>query len=268
LNRTETVAFKNDDIRTWDLKKIVQETMTHYNLSLQSADSLKRTRISHFNDILLLGDSAGRKLRPTLYDFLAHRASGFFMHEEPGLTKPAYKFELAEPWYFDESEIFVEKKIETKDSLSLKYHASIILQEMVRFHLNDDDPKALIDAELQRLKFAKNNSIHASKDSLYLAVLNRLEKKFSKHPSSAIKLHSGISTKARNMHPRPMRFPKPHRSQNGLRKPLPKFANKPSKNSLIPTGRSNVLLCWREFGKNPFRSFLIMWNCPARTFDP
>ncbi|MBN4062418.1 hypothetical protein JYU20_04395, partial [Bacteroidales bacterium AH-315-I05] len=104
LNRTETVAFKNDDIRTWDLKKIVQETMTHYNLSLQSADSLKRTRISHFNDILLLGDSAGRKLRPTLYDFLAHRASGFFMHEEPGLTKPAYKFELAEPWYFDESE--------------------------------------------------------------------------------------------------------------------------------------------------------------------
>ena len=44
-DRTETVNFDNNDIATWSLSKIVQETMKNYQLSLEDADRLKKVKI-------------------------------------------------------------------------------------------------------------------------------------------------------------------------------------------------------------------------------
>lgn len=184
LNRTETAGFKPNDIRTWDLKKLLQETVGNYELSLKSADSLKRTSIALFEPILHR-EKESQKYRPSLYDFLAHRAVDFFMHDEASLTAPAYKFELDKAEYFLPSEKFSLLEIETRDTLALKYHAVTILRDLLKTHLPDAEPSALIDADLKRLKFLKSNSNHESKDSLYLSALENLEKKYSVHPSSA-----------------------------------------------------------------------------------
>ncbi|MCK7532271.1 MAG: hypothetical protein MZV63_15195 [Marinilabiliales bacterium] len=42
LNRTATVDFKQTDMRTWDLKKIVEAVMTHYEESLKNAEETKK----------------------------------------------------------------------------------------------------------------------------------------------------------------------------------------------------------------------------------
>ena len=43
VNRTETVNFKEDDIKTWDLKKLVKEVISNYMMSLNDVDNLKKT---------------------------------------------------------------------------------------------------------------------------------------------------------------------------------------------------------------------------------
>ncbi|MCW3072082.1 MAG: hypothetical protein JWO44_1972 [Bacteroidetes bacterium] len=182
--RSTTANFANSDITTWDLKTIFAEVIKNYQASLQSADSLKRTPLNIYDDVLIKFDYS-RKFRPTLYDFLAHRAVDFYMNEEPDLIRPAYKFELSSESYFWNNSDFSRLKIESKDTMSLKFYAMQILQDLTAFHLADTDPQALIDVDLKRLSFVHRKSISEIKDSLYLTALQNLEKQFSSSPSSA-----------------------------------------------------------------------------------
>lgn len=183
-NRTETVNFENDDITTWDLKTIFSKVVENYQASLESTDSLKRTPLNIYDEILVK-QSNSRKFRPSLYDFLAHRAVDFYQNEEPDITRPAYKFEINSESYFWSYNEFVKIGITTKDTLSSKYYAIKILQDLTAFHAADADPKALIDVELKRLKFVRRTSTSEIKDSLYLLSLQDLEKKFTNDPASA-----------------------------------------------------------------------------------
>ncbi len=182
-NRTETVNFENDDITTWDLKTIFTKVLENYQASLASTDSLKRTPLNIYDEILVTQNS--RKFRPTLYDFLAHRAVDFYMNEEPDITRPTYKFEINSESYFWSYDDFIKVGIESKDTLSAKFYAIQILQDLTEFHATDSDPKALVDVDLKRLKFVKRTSTSEIKDSLYLRALQQLENKFAADPSSA-----------------------------------------------------------------------------------
>jgi len=181
-NRTETVNFKDDDIKTWDLKKLVKEVIYNYVSSLQDIDNLKKTKLNLYDNIIIK-DSISNNLRATLYDFLAHRAVDFFMNDETELTKPVYKFEINSEDYFKPFNEFSKMDITSRDSLSLKYYAAKILQDLIAFHSNDPDPAALIDVDLKRLKFVKANATLDLKDSLYLQALINLESLFLKFPS-------------------------------------------------------------------------------------
>ncbi|MES2591160.1 MAG: alpha-2-macroglobulin family protein [Bacteroidota bacterium] len=191
-NRTTTVNFDNNDITTWDLKTIFSEVLKNYQASLEKTDSLQRTPLNIYDEILVSGYDS-RKFRPTLYDFLAHRAVDFYMNDEPEISRPAYKFELSNLNYFSDYETFSKLKIETKDSLSSKYYALKTLQNLITFHSSKNTlsikeevkEAALIDVDLKRLKFVKNKSVTEIKDSLYLKALQNLEKRFSNNPASA-----------------------------------------------------------------------------------
>ena len=183
LERTETIDFTDDDIKTWDLKKLLKKVIAHYISSLEEKDLLKSTKLDAYDDIILK-DTDTRLLRPSLYDFIAHRAVDFFINDESELTKPIYNFNINSEDYFKPSNEFVKLSIINKDSLSLKYYATKILQDLIAFHLTDDDPSALIDVEIKRLKFIKSNASIENKDSLYLNALLELEKRFNKDESS------------------------------------------------------------------------------------
>ncbi|MBL7884815.1 MAG: hypothetical protein JNL69_12150, partial [Bacteroidia bacterium] len=183
-NRTATASFENTDITTWDLKTIFDQVIKNYELSLIASDSLKRTPLNIYDDILIKYSNS-RKFRPTLYDFLAHRAVDFYMNEEPEITRPAYKFEINSDSYFWNYADFSKIKIESKDTLSLKYYAIKALQELILFHSKDENPQALINVDIKRLKFVRSKSISEIKDSLYLTGLQNLEKQFSDNPASA-----------------------------------------------------------------------------------
>lgn len=178
--RSATVNFKNDDITTWDLKNIVDATIKNYKASLSNTDSLKRTKIDLYDEILHKGTPETRKWRPTLYDFLAHRSLSFFCGTEPDVSRPAARFTVNDEIYLKPYDQFLEAKISNpSDSLEIKYYALKLLQELTAFHVNDNDKDPLIEAELIRLEFVNSHSQHLRKDTLYLETIKGLEKSFA-----------------------------------------------------------------------------------------
>ncbi|MCD4737089.1 MAG: hypothetical protein K8R53_13680, partial [Bacteroidales bacterium] len=167
-------SITNDDPETWDLKTLVSKVVYHYQASLDQSDILQATGIEQFKVILETTEQSDI-FRPTLYDFLSHRAVDFFMNNEPEIIRPAEHFEIDNQEYFAPSS-FIQLKLETEDSLSLKFYALKIFQDLAKFHRNDKKADALVDSELKRLEFVYKHAIVESKDKLYLDALYDIEK--------------------------------------------------------------------------------------------
>lgn len=174
------------NILTWDFNKIVSEIDKCYKSSLHNAESLKKIKIDLFDDLLVmtyrLKIAGGRKLRPTLYDFLIHRAIDFYKNKQTQLTKYVSDFNLSDTAYFNQAEEFVKMEIPAVDTGSFDYMTIKLLQDAVRFHLNDDDPEALIDLEIERFTYLKNYSAIEKREEIFYREMERLENKYSNLP--------------------------------------------------------------------------------------
>jgi len=184
INRSTTVDFKKDDIATWDLKTIVAKISEHYLKSLEKSDILKTIKIEDYSAILTL-DKSSILYRPTLYDFLAHRAIDYFSNDEPSISHPLDAFKIDNPDYFSLPEEFIKMNFSTNDSLSFKYYALKIIQDVVKFHINNYDLRPLIDVELKRLRFIQSYAEFDDKDTLYFKTLLKLEEKYKRDPAVA-----------------------------------------------------------------------------------
>lgn len=185
--RTHMQTMDAGDLTTWDLTTIFKQVTKNYQLSLEKPEQLQQSMLENYDEILLI-QKKSRHLRPTLYDFLAHRAIDFYKNEESGLLKPVRTFEMDNPAYFLDADQFSKLSITTKDSFSSNYYALRLFQDLIRFHTNgttDKSMAALVDVDLERLKFVNDKSTLDEKDSLYLFSLQNLEKKAAADPASA-----------------------------------------------------------------------------------
>ncbi|MBS1761124.1 MAG: alpha-2-macroglobulin [Bacteroidetes bacterium] len=182
-DRTTTKNFKKEDIAAWGAEDFHNKISELYLESIVEEALLKKTSPEAYNAIIIKGNV--RHLRPTLYDVLAFRALSYFENDERDIKKPAYAFEINEAAAFDAAASFVTKKFSTKDSSSLKHKALIIYQKLLAFHLNDAKPDALIDADLHRLKFVKENSTLSEKDALYTKALKQITDKYNELPAAS-----------------------------------------------------------------------------------
>lgn len=183
LQRTETAQILDSDIRTWDLQKLFERITAMHSLALSSKSELQKTPLSVYDSIL---DTAkdSKKYRPTLFDFLAHRALKFYCNEESSLPRPTYEFELTSLNGFKPAKAFVHIKFMTRDTSSLKYRALLLYQDLIDFHLNDKTADALIDVELERLSFVRQITFHSEKDAAYEQALKQLEMQYRNSPAS------------------------------------------------------------------------------------
>ena len=75
---------------------------------MQNKEELQKIKISIFDAVTYNGNALGENYRPTLYDFLAHRAADFYMNDESGITKPSYAFVLDKADYLADSQVVVK----------------------------------------------------------------------------------------------------------------------------------------------------------------
>lgn len=171
-------------IDTWDVNMFIRKVSGHYKASLLNPQILQTIPLRDFDEILETAEGS-KVYRPTLFDFVAFRAAEFFMNEEASITAPVYEYVMKDPVLLSDAQTFAGTRLIGNDTLSFHFQALNILQQLTRFHLNDKDPSALVDAELIRLEFVYNNLNLDQKDTLYFNSLSTLEKNFESFPVAA-----------------------------------------------------------------------------------
>ena len=179
-------ADSTNNFTTWDAQHMVGAITSAYLASFQGKELLQKTPISAYDALLEKGDADARLLRPTLYDLLAHRAIIFFQNTEPDLLKPVFKFELDKPDYFAQPDLFVKWPVQSLDSLSGRYQALRLYQELLAFHLADKNPDALVDVDALRLTFVHRHSVVPERDTLYRQTLEKQITRYKNESAEAV----------------------------------------------------------------------------------
>lgn len=185
-NRTKTTKKVDEvDFRTWDLQTLFNEIHTHYQNSLQNGLMLQLENLNDYEAILTLQKDS-KTYRPTLYDFLSHNALIFYKTNETNITKPAYKFEIDDPNFLSDSNVFSKFEITTKDSTSLQFNALNIYKALTSFHLKDTSAFALALVNIERLKFVTEHARFANKETILLNTLKLESKRLKTHEVSGL----------------------------------------------------------------------------------
>jgi uncharacterized protein YfaS (alpha-2-macroglobulin family) len=176
-NRTDIQGDTSTDVSTWSQARLHREITAAYEASLQDIPALKKMDISKYGDILQAGKGNGRKLRPTLFDLIAHRALDYYRSGENMIAQAENQFELTDPAAFAPADVFMQHKFATTDSASLQYKALLLLQDLMRFHAKDK--AALLDLDLERTAYVNQVAVMPDKETLYVQLLKTQEKAYA-----------------------------------------------------------------------------------------
>ncbi len=182
-NRTATVGRPNADFSNWTVDDFHRHIRELFLASLQDEELLKRSSLKDWQPVLLKGNAP--LLRPTLFDLLAHEALNYFKSSETDINQPEEVFEIDESSVFADAPTFVQHDFATADSSSPHYQALVLYQRLLRFHMADQQPDAMIDVDIDRLGFAKNYSVIGDNEDQYLRALTRLTDKWRDKPATA-----------------------------------------------------------------------------------
>ena len=184
-NRSETINFNVEDIATYDLKTLIRAAVFNYEESLKDTIRLKQTKIDLFEEIVTPGAPLTRLWRPTLYDFLAHRALDFFKNSEADISKAANQFHTNEieylqpfPQFLSFQTLKTDSTRRMQDSSDLRYQAVKLFKDLLQFQLKTGNEAGLLDLEMERLAFFYSQSKNQLKDTFYLETIKWFVKRF------------------------------------------------------------------------------------------
>lgn len=174
----------SSDIETWSADKFKKEIIDLYLSSLENHLALKSEPISDFKD-LLKKDIFTNGLRPTVYDLLANRAIGGLETIFNTGIKAANSFSINRKEFYEPAEKFILLPVETKNKADVLATIISIYQKVLQLHINDANPAAFIDADLNRLKFIQQQTSFEGSGELFEIALLTLENKFTSNMALA-----------------------------------------------------------------------------------
>lgn len=179
--RTTVAGERPAEINLWTIRDLLDETAKQYLLSVQDKN-LINIPIEEWAPITTPNSPATEGLRPTLYDFLMHRAIDYFSNDQSYLNEPVYKYVLREEAALAPAQTFVQTKFSGQDSAAYTLQVLHLLQDLLRVRLEDDNATALLDLDLKRLQFAYRKLVNAEKETLYTQALQRTIKQYEGTP--------------------------------------------------------------------------------------
>lgn len=184
--RTATAESPADDIMTWDLPRIFAEIDKRFTQALAEPERLQSIPVTDWDDFLEKGTMSD-EYRPTLYDFIAANALEFYASGEQAAARPQNAFILsADQPIFGALSDFLGWTPETDDHDSPLYKAVRLYQDLLRFHrANDAQRAALLNWDLERLRFGYNLAVGEDKDARYQWALQRFVDAYGDHEVSA-----------------------------------------------------------------------------------
>lgn len=167
MERENLEEGRSNDITTWSYNDFAEVANDCYLQSLN--DDLKKQSVNTWKPIFENGKDS--KYRPTLYDFLAFRALDHFSNPEAFLNKSVHEFNLNDKKYLSGYKEFLALDLEDNNGKNAAWQYMDIMQDLMRFHADDKDLSAFIDADLIRLKYVYENGNFEDRDLLFFTQL-------------------------------------------------------------------------------------------------
>ena len=151
--RSPNAGPVSDDIKTWDLRRILSEVDAGFVKALGQAEALRAIPVADYDKLYYKGN-LDDALRPTLYDLVAHEVLGYYQADQLATVQAedAFSFTVDSP-AFGTIEEFLAWKPQSTDETSNKRKAIALYQELLRFHA--ERPIARMHVNLERLDWAK-----------------------------------------------------------------------------------------------------------------
>jgi len=189
VRRTATATAPGSDFTTWDLPRLISEIDKQFSSTLDMSESLKTVKVSDYDRLLEKGTMPD-SFRPTMYDFLVYNALQFYSMGEQAGSRSQDAFDLlADSPVFGSADEFINWELKTTDTESPTVKAIGLYQDLLRFHAEDDDRSAWLDANLSRLVFGFNKALGETKNDRFKEALKSLIEKNGDHRISARALY-------------------------------------------------------------------------------
>ena len=194
INSRTNVSTDLEDVQTWDARKLAEEAVKYYNLSLQDTKTLQNEPIDNYKELLLKGYDSN--FQPTLYDLLTKRALAYYASTFNVHSLPQQVFVVNDPDYFAGAQKFAAMKIQSEDTLSTSYLSLKIYRELLRFHMErsgygsligkvNENVKALIEVDLKRISYLQKNGRYADNEKMYEEALTGMSDKYKPYSYNA-----------------------------------------------------------------------------------
>ena len=160
-----------------------------FRQSLADSQKLQQIPIADYDELIRKGNVSDEH-RPTLFDFLAYQALEFYALDEQIVRQQGAFDVLADGPIFSSVEEFLAWQPQTDDEDSFLLNAVTLYQNLLRFHADDPDSTARLDANLHRLQFANQVAVGGEKSARYKASLQRFIDANVQQPVSAVAMAS------------------------------------------------------------------------------
>ena len=177
--RTAITDSVIDDMREWPANLFIRKIADYVRLSLLPIQELQKTDVLNYRAVVMEGESS-RDLRPTLYDFLVNRGIDLLTRliDNPRVENYFSQTQLSGKEDFAPVENFVQHIVPVND-YDFVPQVLQLYRDLLDFRLKENNPKALLIADLDRLEFVSKNTQLANADSIYLESLQQLEEQYS-----------------------------------------------------------------------------------------
>ncbi len=173
--RSNIANYIPEKIESWSENIFTDTIRSHLQASCLPADHLQQAELSSFQEILT-PLSAADSLHPTLYDFICYRAIQILSEIHTFYKEYSVSASLYAPaTTFTTTPLPADLPKETIEILQ-------IWQNLLRYRLSTPNRPALLQTELDRLKFVQKLSVSTTQDSLFLHALQHLKQEYQNTP--------------------------------------------------------------------------------------
>ena len=178
------------DIATWAEATLQDSIRSSYERSLQHPKKLISTPVDTFSE-LLDTEPLNRKYKPTLYDLLAYEALDYFQNTSNfPAVRPEDEYAFTTSDLYGSTEEFQQLKFPQVAQNTSEVFTLKIYQQLEKLHSEEEDPTALVYAQLQRLEYVNLKFRGSEKWQNYMESLNRLSQKFENTPAAPLLLYN------------------------------------------------------------------------------
>lgn len=160
-----------DDINTWSIDMLGKEIIRYYLLSVEKENELQKELTRNY---LILEKNENDIWRPSLYDYLMGRAIDVLSQGEITQISPVDEFTINNKQYFAGVNEFIAFTPKYIDEGSTSYQVFRLYQKWLKYNIQKNDINALVDADLNRLEYVRNNCDVSEKEEWYESGLKQL----------------------------------------------------------------------------------------------